>query len=103
VKAARGFGFDGRPKVALVYAVGDIVPGESESSPFGGGLVGSDTIIRGLRQARQDGSVRAIILRIDSPGGSGTARRSGASLPARRAAGGGLDGRLRRFRRVLPR
>ena len=51
VKAGRGFGFDGRPKVALVYAVGEIVPGESQSSPFGGGLAGSDTIIRGLRQA----------------------------------------------------
>ncbi|HXK11301.1 MAG TPA: signal peptide peptidase SppA [Vicinamibacteria bacterium] len=73
VKGARGFGLDGRPKVALVYAVGDIVPGESQASPFGGGLVGSDTVIRGLRQARQDDSVRAIVLRVDSPGGSGTA------------------------------
>ncbi len=73
VKAGRGFGFDGRPKVALVYAVGDIVPGESQSSPFGGGLAGSDTIVRGLRQARTDDAVRAIILRVDSPGGSGTA------------------------------
>jgi protease-4 len=72
VKRARGF-FDGRPKLALVYAVGDIVPGESQSSPFGGGLVGSDTIVRGLRQARQDDAVRAIVLRVDSPGGSGTA------------------------------
>jgi protease-4 len=73
VKSGRGFGFDGRPKVALVYAVGDIVPGESQSSPFGGGLAGSDTIVRGLRQAGTDDTVRAIILRVDSPGGSGTA------------------------------
>jgi protease-4 len=73
VKGGRGFGFDGRPKVALVYAVGDIVPGESQSSPFGGGLAGSDTIVRGLRQAGTDDTVRAIILRVDSPGGSGTA------------------------------
>jgi protease-4 len=73
VKGARGFGFDGRPKVALVYAVGTIVPGESQASPFGGGLVGSDTVIRGLRQAREDPSFRAVILRVDSPGGSGTA------------------------------
>ena len=73
VKAGRGFGFDGRPKVALVYAVGEIVPGESQSSPFGGGMAGSDTIIRGLRQAGQDDGVRAIVLRVDSPGGSGTA------------------------------
>jgi protease-4 len=73
VKASRGFGFDGRPKIALVYAVGDIVPGESQGSPFGGGLAGSDTIVRGLRQAREDASIRAIVLRVDSPGGSGTA------------------------------
>ena len=59
--------------MALVYAAGDIVPGESQSSPFGGGLAGSDTIVRGLRQARQDDGVRAIVLRVDSPGGSGTA------------------------------
>jgi protease-4 len=72
VKAGRGF-FDGRPKLALVYAVGDLVPGDSQSSPFGGGLAGSDTIVRGLRQARQDDAVRAIVLRVDSPGGSGTA------------------------------
>jgi protease-4 len=73
VKASRGFGFDGRPKIALVYAVGDIIPGESQSSPFGGDLAGSDTIARGLRQASEDSSVRAIVLRVDSPGGSGTA------------------------------
>jgi protease-4 len=73
VKGGRGFGFDGRPKLALVYAVGEIVSGESQSSPFGGGLAGSDTIIRGLRQAGQDEGVRAIVLRVDSPGGSGTA------------------------------
>jgi protease-4 len=72
VKGSRGF-FDGRLKLALVYAAGDIIPGESQSSPFGGGLAGADTIARGLRQAREDGAVRAIVLRVDSPGGSGTA------------------------------
>jgi protease-4 len=74
VKAARGLGLDGRPRMALVFAVGDIIPGESQTSPFGGGgLVGSDTVIRGLRQAAEDAGVRAVILRVDSPGGSGTA------------------------------
>ena len=74
VKSARGFGFDGRAKVALIYAVGDIVSGESEPGPFGGeGAVGSDTLIQGLRQASDDDDVRAIVLRVDSPGGSGTA------------------------------
>ena len=72
-KAGGGFDFGSRPKLALVYAVGTIIGGESASGPFGGGLVGSDTVIRGLRQAAEDGGVRAILLRVDSPGGSGTA------------------------------
>jgi protease IV len=74
VRAARGFGFDRRPRMALVYAIGEILPGESASSPLGGSdYAGADTITRGLRQATGDARVRAIILRIDSPGGSGTA------------------------------
>jgi protease-4 len=74
VKAARGLGFDGRARVALVYAVGEIVPGESQDGPFGGsGFAGSDTVAAALREARQDSAVRAIVLRVDSPGGSGTA------------------------------
>ncbi len=73
VRAARGFGFDGRPKVALVYAVGEIMSGESESSPFGGDLVGASTLARAIRQARTDSDIKAIVLRVDSPGGSGTA------------------------------
>jgi protease IV len=75
VKAARsrGLSIAPRPRVALVYAVGDLVPGESQASPFGGTLAGADTIVRGLRDAREDDSVRAILLRVDSPGGSGTA------------------------------
>jgi protease-4 len=72
VKGSRGFGLDGRPKLALVYAVGTIVSGESQSG-FGGDFAGSDTVARAIRQARKDASVRAIVLRIDSPGGSGTA------------------------------
>jgi protease-4 len=73
LKLARGVGFDSRPKLALVYAVGTIVPGESQSGPLAGGLAGADTIIHGLREAAGDGGIRAIVLRVDSPGGSGTA------------------------------
>jgi protease-4 len=72
VKSARGWSLDGRPKLALIYAVGDIVSGESQSG-FGGDFVGSETVARAIRQARKDDSIRAIVLRIDSPGGSGTA------------------------------
>jgi protease-4 len=74
VKSARGsLGFDSRPKIALVYAVGAIIPGEGGEGPFGGSYAGSDTVAKALRQAREDSSIRAIVLRVDSPGGSGTA------------------------------
>jgi protease-4 len=73
VKSSRGLGFDGRPKIALIYVVGDIIPGRSQNSPLGGGFVGSDTVAEALKTAREDGSVRAVILRVDSPGGSGMA------------------------------
>jgi protease-4 len=72
VRSARPF-FDARPKIALVYAVGDIVPGSSQTGPFGGNYAGADTVSAALRQARQDGSIRAIVLRVDSPGGFGPA------------------------------
>jgi protease-4 len=73
VKSARGFGFDGRPKIALIHVVGDIIPGRSQSSPLGGEFAGSDTVARALKQAREDKAIRAVVLRVDSPGGSGTA------------------------------
>jgi len=72
VRSGRGGAFDRRPKLAIVYVVGDLMSGESQESPLGR-TAGADTIIQGLRAARDDGSVRAIILRVDSPGGSGTA------------------------------
>jgi protease-4 len=65
---------DRRPKVAVVYAVGDIMPGESEGGTFGGeGSAGSDTISAAIREARTDEDIRAIVLRVDSPGGFGPA------------------------------
>ena len=53
--------------------MGDIVPGESQGSPLGGQFAGSDTVAGALRDARKDADVKAIVLRVDSPGGSGTA------------------------------
>jgi protease IV len=73
VKASRGFHFDGRPKLAVVYVVGEILPGESQDSPFGGSFAGSDTVSEALRDAREDDDIKGVILRVDSPGGSGTA------------------------------
>ncbi len=60
-------------KVAVVYAVGTIVTGESTFSLLGGTAVGSDTLVRALKQAAEDKTVQAIVLRVDSPGGSALA------------------------------
>jgi protease-4 len=62
----------GRPRIALVYAQGEIMPGRSVSGPFGE-TAGSETISAALREAREDDGVRAVVLRVDSPGGSGAA------------------------------
>ncbi len=60
-----------RPQIALIYAEGMIVPGKSESSPFGGQKrIGSVTTSRAIKEAREDEQVKAIVLRINSPGGS---------------------------------
>ncbi|HND54998.1 MAG TPA: signal peptide peptidase SppA, partial [Pirellulaceae bacterium] len=60
-------------KLAVVYASGTIVTGESGVSLMGGESLGSDTIIKALRKCSEDKSVVAIVLRIDSPGGSALA------------------------------
>ncbi len=60
----------GRKKLAVVYAVGAIQRGESGADPLYGRTMGSDTIVRALRKAREDDSVDAVVLRVDSPGGS---------------------------------
>ena len=73
VKRASSSFFDSRPKVALIYAIGEIVSGESQSGAFGAEVAGSKTIVAALREARFDSSYRAVLVRIDSPGGSGAA------------------------------
>ncbi len=62
-----------KPKIAVVYAVGQIVEGKSASGMFGGSSLGSTSLIAALRKAANDPKVAAVVLRIDSPGGSATA------------------------------
>ena len=63
-----------KPTIALVYAVGQIVEGKSSSGGLlGSTSLGSDTLIAALRKAADNPKVKAIVLRIDSPGGSATA------------------------------
>ncbi len=59
-----------RPVVAVIRASGPIHLGRAASFPFGGPNVGSDTLGATLRAAGRDPAVRAVVLRVDSPGGS---------------------------------
>jgi protease-4 len=61
------------PRIAVIYAIGLINSGRSGYDPMNGPVVGSDTIVEFIRKARKDSSIRAIVLRIDSPGGSSIA------------------------------
>jgi protease IV len=60
-----------RPVVAVVQASGPIHLGRSHGgSPLRGRSIGADTLGAALRAAREDDAVRAVVLRVDSPGGS---------------------------------
>src|SRR3984957_12233203 len=60
--------------IAVVTVAGPIVSGRGGSRlPFGSSHAGGDTIAAALREASHDDSVSAIVLRVDSPGGSVTA------------------------------
>jgi len=61
------------PRVALVMAVGTIAEGRSRGGPGEGDVLGAETIIRALRDVRDRSSIEAVVLRIDSPGGSAQA------------------------------
>jgi len=63
-----------RPSIAVIYVDGDIVDGASRSFPLiGQKLVGSETLVAAITAARADPKIGAIILRIDTPGGSALA------------------------------
>jgi protease-4 len=68
-KSVKSTGSKGRRgQIAVVYAEGDIVDGEGEP-----GQVGGVSFARELRRLRQDDSIKAIVLRVNSPGGSASA------------------------------
>ncbi|MFV0387715.1 MAG: signal peptide peptidase SppA [Pyrinomonadaceae bacterium] len=60
-------------RLAVVYVSGTINMGSSSSSPLGESFAGSDTIVESINDAAEDDSIKAIILRVDSPGGSSLA------------------------------
>lgn len=57
-----------QPKIALIFAVGSIESGEGDEE-----TIGSDRIAKAIKEARMDSSVKAIVLRVNSPGGSALA------------------------------
>ena len=60
--------------VAVIEVNGEIVSGSGgQNFLFGGGAVGADTVVANIRKAAEDMFVKAIVLRIDSPGGSSVA------------------------------
>jgi protease IV len=70
---AETLGLDQGEKIAVIYGAGTIGSGKSENSPGGEQSIGSDTLAKALNDARDDRSIKAIVLRIDSGGGSGLA------------------------------
>lgn len=60
-------------KIAVLYAVGTIASGRSAFDTPGGAVIGSDTFVEWIRKVRADSSIEAIVIRIDSPGGSAIA------------------------------
>lgn len=60
----------GRPVVALLHAAGPIHLGRSSATPLSGRSIGSDSMAAALRTVAGDDAVKAVVLRVDSPGGS---------------------------------
>src|SRR5687767_7955866 len=60
-------------RIAVIYATGEIGSGSSQNSPSGDQSIGSDTVAKALNDAAADKTIKAIVLRVDSPGGSGLA------------------------------
>lgn len=69
----RSVGIRPRSRIAVLSASGIIVSGKSAYDPVNGPTVGSDTMVEQIQRIREDESIRAIVLRVDSPGGSSVA------------------------------
>jgi protease-4 len=65
----KSVGFRPQATFALVYGAGNVTTGEGTTSRTGRPVFAADTVIDALQKAADDDSVRAIVLRIDSPGG----------------------------------
>ena len=64
-QAQRRLHASGKPRVGVIVAAGEILDGEQPP-----GTIGGDSTTRLIRQARLDSDIKALVLRVDSPGGS---------------------------------
>ena len=72
-RAGRGLAPRSAPRIAVIYVSGIINSGDSGFDPLNGDVAGSTQLVRAIQSARADAGVRAIVVRIDSPGGSSIA------------------------------
>lgn len=75
-RSAAGLEEGNEGEIAIVYAVGNMMSGESGVDPnplFGGQNLGAETFRKAMREARESDRVKAIVVRINSPGGSAPA------------------------------
>jgi protease IV len=70
---ARSVGLNRGPRIAVLYASGTIVSGRSGYDPLNGAVLGSDTLVESIRRIRESPDIKAVVVRIDSPGGSALA------------------------------
>jgi protease-4 len=66
-------GFTGGSTIAVIYCTGSIMGGEGGSDPIFGATMGANRVVRDIKQAARNSYISAIILRINSPGGSAIA------------------------------
>lgn len=66
-------GLEGEERIAVIYCTGTMMGGEDGSDPYFGRTMGANRVIRNVRRAAESSSIKAIILRINSPGGSSLA------------------------------
>ena len=69
----RSLGLGAGPRIAVLYATGTIASGTSSFDSPTGAVLGSETFVQWIRKVRVDPGIRAIVVRIDSPGGSAIA------------------------------
>lgn len=61
------------PTIAIIHASGIIMTGKGGQSLFGPTIVGADSVVGAFEKVRKDDRIKAVIFRIDSPGGSAIA------------------------------